>query len=359
MKRIGLLTSGGDCQALNATMRGVVKGLSHNIDDLEVYGFMNGYKGLIYGDYRMLTAKDFSGILTRGGTILGTSRQPFKLMRTPDDNGLDKVEAMKQNYHKLNLDCLVILGGNGTQKTANLLREEGLNIIHLPKTIDNDIWGTDMTFGFYSAVNIATEAIDCIHTTASSHNRVFIVEVMGHKVGWLTLYAGIASGADVILIPEIPYDIDKVVGAIERRKRNGSGFTILAVAEGAISKEDAKLKKKEYKEKLANRKYPSIAYELAEQIEKETDKEVRITVPGHTQRGGTPCAYDRVFATRVGAKAAELILNEEYGYMVAMRNGETVKVPLEEVAGKLKYVDPNCGLIKEARTIGISFGDEV
>ena len=359
MKRIGLLTSGGDCQALNATMRGVVKGLSHNIDDLEVYGFMNGYKGLIYGDYRMLTAKDFSGILTRGGTILGTSRQPFKLMRTPDDNGLDKVEAMKQNYHKLNLDCLVILGGNGTQKTANLLREEGLNIIHLPKTIDNDIWGTDMTFGFYSAVNIATEAIDCIHTTASSHNRVFIVEVMGHKVGWLTLYAGIASGADVILIPEIPYDIDKVVGAIERRKRNGSGFTILAVAEGAISKEDAKLKKKEYKEKLANRKYPSIAYELAEQIGKETDKEVRITVPGHTQRGGTPCSYDRVFATRVGAKAAELILNEEYGYMVAMRNGETVKVPLEEVAGKLKYVDPNCGLIKEARTIGISFGDEV
>ena len=280
-------------------------------------------------------------------------------MRIPDENGLDKVEAMKSNYRKYKLDCLVVLGGNGTQKTANLLREEGLNIIHLPKTIDNDIWGTDMTFGFYSAVNIATEAIDCIHTTASSHNRVFIVEVMGHKVGWLTLYAGIASGADVILIPEIPYDIDKVVGAIERRKRNGSGFTILAVAEGAISKEDAKLKKKEYKEKLANRKYPSIAYELAEQIGKETDKEVRITVPGHTQRGGTPCSYDRVFATRVGAKAAELILNEEYGYMVAMRNGETVKVPLEEVAGKLKYVDPNCGLIKEARTIGISFGDEV
>ena len=359
MLRIGLLTSGGDCQALNATMRGVVKGLANNVKDLEVYGFMNGYKGLIYSDYRMLSAKDFSGILTQGGTILGTSRQPFKLMRTPDANGLDKVEAMKHTYHKLLLDCLVILGGNGTQKTANLLREEGLNIIHLPKTIDNDIYGTDMTFGFYSAVNIASDAIDCIHTTASSHQRVFIVEVMGHKVGWLTLYAGIASGADVILIPEIPYDIAKVCEALDRRTKQGKGFSILAVAEGAISKEDAKLKKKEYKEKLANRKYPSIAYELAEQIEKETDKEVRITVPGHTQRGGTPCSYDRVFATRVGAKAAELILNEEYGYMVAMRNGETVKVPLEEVAGKLKYVDPNCGLIKEARTIGISFGDEV
>ena len=249
MKRIGLLTSGGDCQALNATMRGVVKGLANNIEDLEVYGFMNGYKGLIYGDYRMLTSRDFSGILTRGGTILGTSRQPFKLMRVPDEKGIDKVEAMKQTYYKLRLDCLVILGGNGTQKTANLLREEGLNIIHLPKTIDNDIWGTDMTFGFYSAVNVATEAIDCIHTTASSHNRVFIVEVMGHKVGWLTLYAGIASGADVILIPEIPYDLDKVVEAIDKRKKRGSGFTILAVAEGAISKEDAALPKKELKKK--------------------------------------------------------------------------------------------------------------
>lgn len=210
IKRIGMLTSGGDCQALNATMRGVVKGLSNNLDELEVYGFDDGYKGLIYGKYRMLTSKDFSGILTQGGTILGTSRQPFKLMRVPDENGLDKVEAMKQTYYKLCLDCLVILGGNGTQKTANLLREEGLNIIHLPKTIDNDIYGTDMTFGFQSAVNIATNAIDCIHTTASSHGRVFIVEIMGHKVGSLTLHAGVAGGADIILIPEIPYDIKKL-----------------------------------------------------------------------------------------------------------------------------------------------------
>ena len=355
--KIGMLTSGGDCQALNAAMRGVVKGLSENDKDLEVYGFYDGYKGLIYGNYRLLSSKDFSGILTVGGTILGSSRQPFKQMRIPDENGLDKVEAMKETYYKLNLDCLVILGGNGTQKTANLLREEGLHVIHLPKTIDNDIYGTDVTFGFQSAINVACNAIDCIHTTAASHNRVFIVEVMGHKVGWLTLYAGVASGADIILLPEIPYDIKAIKNVIDKRTQAGKRFTILAVAEGAISKEDAKLKKKEYKEKLANRKYPSIAYELAEQIGKETDKEVRITVPGHTQRGGTPCSYDRVFATRVGAKAAELILNEEYGYMVAMRNGETVKVPLEEVAGKLKYVDPNCGLIKEARTIGISFGD--
>ena len=358
IKRIGLLTSGGDCQALNATMRGVVKGLTNSIDDLEVYGFDDGYKGLIYGKYRMLTSKDFSGILTQGGTILGTSRQPFKLMRVPDANGLDKVEAMKQTYYKLCLDCLVILGGNGTQKTANLLREEGLNIIHLPKTIDNDIWGTDMTFGFQSAVNIATNAIDCIHTTAASHGRVFIVEVMGHKVGSLTLHAGIAGGADIILIPEIPYDIEKVVAAIQKRSKAGKRFTILAVAEGAISKKDAKLSKKEYKEKLRNRKYPSIAYEVAEELKERTGQEIRITVPGHTQRGGSPCPYDRVLATRLGAAAADLILKEDYGYMVGIKNGNIRKVPLGEVAGKLKMVDPKADIIKEAKIVGISFGDE-
>ena len=358
MMKIGMLTSGGDCQALNAAMRGVVKGLTTNVDELEIYGFENGYKGLIYEQYRILTASDFSGILTRGGTILGSSRQPFKQMRVPDENGLDKVEAMKHTYHKLNLDCLVILGGNGTQKTANLLREEGLNVVHLPKTIDNDIYGTDITFGFYSAINVACAAIDCIHTTAASHNRVFIVEVMGHKVGWLTLYAGVASGADIILLPEIPYDIDSVLGAIEKRSKAGKGFTILAVAEGAISKEDAALSKKELKEKKAKKKYPSVAYELAEKIQEKTDKEVRITVPGHTQRGGSPCAYDRVLATRLGAEAARAILEGDFGCMVGTKNQEIIRVPLSEVAGKLKYVDPKASIIKEAKTIGISFGDE-
>ena len=311
-------------------MRGVVKGICSKRDDVEIYGFKDGYKGLIYADFSMLTSRDFSGILTRGGTILGTSRQPFKLMRVPDKDGLDKVEAMKHTYHKLNLNCLVILGGNGTHKTANLLREEGLNVITLPKTIDNDLWGTEMTFGFQSAVDIATDTIDRIHTTATSHSRVFIIEVMGHKVGHVTLHAGIAGGADIILLPEIPYDIKSITKVINGRSKAGKPFTILAVAEGAISKEDAKLKKKEYKEKLAKRKYPSIAYELA----------------------------DRVIATRVGAKAAELILEGKFGYMVGLKGGETIKVPLEEVAGKLKYVDPNCSLIKEARMIGISFGDE-
>jgi 6-phosphofructokinase 1 len=357
MKRIGMLTSGGDCQALNAAMRGVVKGLSHNLDELEVYGFENGYKGLIYGNYRLLTSRDFSGILTKGGTILGSSRQPFKLMRVPDENGLDKVEAMKQTYYKLNLDCLVILGGNGTQKTANLLREEGLNIIHLPKTIDNDIYGTDVTFGFQSAINIATDAIDCIHTTAASHNRVFIVEVMGHKVGWLTLYAGVAGGADIILLPEIPYDVDKVIAKIQERTNAGKGFTILAVAEGAISKEDAALPKKDYKAKVAERKYPSVSYELAAQISERLGSEVRVAVPGHTQRGGSPCPYDRVLCTRLGAAAAKAILEEDYGYMIAMVNGKTKRVPLGDVAGKLKMVDPDSQMVKEAKRTGISFGD--
>ena len=334
MLRIGMLTSGGDCQALNAAMRGVVKGLFSKRDDVEIYGFQDGYKGLIYSNFKMLTSKDFSGILTLGGTILGTSRQPFKLMRVPDKDGIDKVEAMKHTYHKLNLDCLVILGGNGTHKSANMLREEGLNVVTLPKTIDK------------------------IHTTATSHSRVFIVEVMGHKVGWVTLHAGIAGGADIILLPEMPYDINSVVNAIEKRGKAGKRFTIIAVAEGAISKEDAALSKKELKEKKAKKKYPSVAYELAEKIQEKTDKEVRITVPGHTQRGGSPCAYDRVLATRLGAEASRAILEGDFGCMVGTRNQEIIRVPLSEVAGKLKYVDPKASIIDEAKTIGISFGDE-
>ncbi len=358
MFRIGMLTSGGDCQALNAAMRGVVKGVCSKRDDVEIYGFQEGYKGLIYSNFKMLTSRDFSGILTVGGTILGTSRQPFKLMRVPDENGLDKVEAMKHTYHKLNLDCLVVLGGNGTHKTANMLREEGLNVITLPKTIDNDLWGTDMTFGFQSAVDIATDTIDRIHTTATSHSRVFIIEVMGHKVGWVTLHAGIAGGADIILLPEIPYDIKVVIEAINKRAEAGKRFTIIAVAEGAVSKEDARLPKKELKAKKAKENYPSVAYEIAEKIQKRTDQEVRITVPGHTQRGGSPCAYDRVLSTRLGAAAANLILEGEFGYMVAIKNGEVTKVPLAEVAGKLKFVDPDGDIIHEAKMTGISFGDE-
>ncbi len=359
MKRVGILTSGGDCQGLNSAIRGIAKGLyEHYGKKVEIYGIIDGYRGLINGEYRLMKPEDFSGILTRGGTILGTSRQPFKLMRVIDDvTSVDKVAEMKKHYAEMKLDCLAILGGNGTHKTANLLSEEGLNVVTLPKTIDNDIWGTDITFGFQSAVDIATNVIDCIHTTATSHGRVFIVECMGHKAGWLTLHAGIAGGADVILIPEIPYDINKVIDCIKSRTKSGKTFSILAVAEGAVSKEIAAMPKKQKKEAMANLMYPSISYQIAHEIEEATGQETRVTVPGHFQRGGSPDAYDRFITTMFGAAAAKFIIKEKYGFMTGMVNGKIVPVPLSEVAGKLKSVPVNCKTIKAAKDIGISFGD--
>ncbi|HIV86450.1 MAG TPA: 6-phosphofructokinase [Candidatus Monoglobus merdigallinarum] len=358
MKKIGILTSGGDCQGLNSAIRGVGKALYEQFgDNVEIYGLVDGYHGLIEGEYKLMSPRDFSGILTIGGTILGTSRQPFKRMRDVDENNVDKVEKMKKTYKKLGLDCIVVLGGNGTHKTANLLSEEGLNVIGLPKTIDNDIWGTDMTFGFYSALNVATDVIDRIHTTATSHGRVFIVEVMGHKVGWLTLYAGIAGGADVILLPEIPYNIDSVIGELERRTKSGKKFSIIAVAEGAVSQEEAGLKKKEFKARRAAMTQPSISYRIADEIKEKYEHEIRVCVPGHFQRGGSPCPYDRVFTTRLGTSAAQLIAREKYGYMVALQKNEIVPVPLSEVAGKLKVVTPDCNEVITAKQMGICFGD--
>ena len=357
MRRIGILTSGGDCQALNATMRGVAKSLYNMLDDVEIIGFEDGYKGLMYADYQIMKPADFSGILTQGGTILGTSRQPFKQMRVPDENGLDKVEAMKHTYKKLKLSCLVVLGGNGSQKTANMLSEEGLNVVSLPKTIDNDLWGTDMTFGFQSAVDIATNAIDCIHTTASSHGRVFIVEIMGHKAGWLTLHAGIASGADVIVIPEIPYDARAIAAAIQQRAREGKRFSIVAVAEGAISREEAAMSKKDFKAARAAMPYPSISYRLADELQKITSQEIRVTIPGHFQRGGAPCAADRLLCTRLGVAAAELIREGKFGNMVAVQNDRIVPVPLKEVAGRLKTVPVDGELVHAARELGLCMGD--
>ena len=339
MKRIGFLTSGGDCQSLNATMRGVAKTLYQANPDVEIYGILEGYKGLIYGNRRKMEPKDFSGILTEGGTIIGTSRQPFKKMGEPDENGLDKVKAMLDNYKKWKLDCLVILGGNGTHKTANLLSEKGCNVVTLPKTIDNDIWGTDITFGFQSAVNIATNAIDCIHTTAASHGRVFIVEVMGHKVGWLTLHAGIAGGADIILLPEIPYDINSVVKALEKRSAQGKRFSILAVAEGAISKEDAALSKKELKAKRKKMAYPSISYEIGAQIQEKTGIDSRATILGHVQRGGNPTLKDRVNATRMGYYAVKLLEEGKTNRVVALQQGNLVDYDIQEALKMKKPLD--------------------
>lgn len=354
--RVGILTSGGDCQALNATMRGLVKTLYRNVKDVEIIGFLYGYKGLMHADYKIMEPDDFSGIINLGGTILGTSRCPFKKMRVIED-GFDKVEAMKKTYKKLKLDCLVVLGGNGSLKSANMLAEEGLNVIGLPKTIDNDTWGTDYTFGFQSAIDIATTYLDQIHTTAASHNRVFVVEIMGHKVGHICLAAGLASGADIILLPEIPYQIDKIVKAIQEREKAGKKFSIIACAEGAISQAETKLSKKEYKAKVATRGGHSVAYDIAAELGKHIDSEIRVSCAGHAQRGGQPCPYDRMISTRFGIEGARLIMEGQFGRLVVLKGEKVTSIPLAETAGKLKYVDAQGKAVKNARLLGVSFGD--
>lgn len=318
-KRIGILTSGGDCPGLNATIRGVAKACYEKFgEDVQIVGIEDGYYGLINNMCKEMKQSDFSGILTTGGTIFGTKRTPFKKMQVIEEDNVDKVKAMKETYKKQKLDCLLTLGGNGTHKTANLLSTEGLNVIGLPKTIDNDIWGTSVTFGFHTAVDTATDVIDRLHSTANSHGRILVAEIMGNKAGWLTLYSGIAGGADMIVIPEIPYDIEKLAAACE--KRESKGFSILAVAEGAFDKEEAKLKKKERARLRAEQGLTTATPRIAKQIEELTGRETRVCVPGHMLRGGSPSAYDRVLATKFGVHAAELIAADKYGYAVAMIN---------------------------------------
>ncbi len=357
--RVGMLTSGGDCQGLNSAMRGVARGLLNSGRDVKILGFLNGYHGLMFSNYRRMTDVDFSGILTLGGTILGTSRQPFKNMLDPlredEPDGITKLDAMLQTYEDLSLDALVVLGGNGTQKTANLLSEHGCNVIHLPKTIDNDLSGTERTFGFQSAVNIATEVIDGIHTTATSHGRVFIIELMGNKVGWLTLYAGVASGADVILIPEIPYDPIKVVKALQVRERNKKRFSIIAVAEGAKSIDELNLSDDELKKTRAGSN--SVAYHLQKQLEELMIQEIRCCVPGHFQRGGTPSSYDRVLTTELGVEGARAVLEGDFGKMIGIAGEKPIRVNLSDVAGKTKRVPMDDGVLLSAREMGICFGD--
>ncbi|OUQ78590.1 ATP-dependent 6-phosphofructokinase [Flavonifractor sp. An100] len=355
-KRVGILTSGGDCPGLNATIRGVAKALYQRMgENVEIIGISNGYSGLISGEWRVMRRDEFSGILTVGGTILGTKRTPFKLMRV-EEGGVDKVEAMKKNYKEMRLDCLLCLGGNGTHKTANLLSQEGLNIIGLPKTIDNDIYGTDVTFGFHSAVDIATEAIDRVHTTAGSHSRCMVVELMGNKAGWLTLYAGIAGGADIILIPELPYTIENVCAAIEKRASQGKSFSILAVAEGAMDAKEARMKRKERMAKRAEEGYTTATNRIAKDIERITGIETRVCVPGHMQRGGSPSPYDRVLATQFGSYAAKMVSDENYGITVAMKNNHVGENKLEDIAGKSRLVPEGHGMLEVARRMGISMG---
>lgn len=356
--RVAITTSGGDCQGLNAAIRAVGKALFEHIENVEVFGMLDGYRGLIDCDYKFMEPKDFSGIINLGGTILGTSRQRFVPGKDiVDENGESLIPAMKDTYNRLNLDCIVVMGGNGTQKSAKLLSDAGMNVITLPKTIDNDIYGTDVTFGFQSAVDIATNVIDYIHSTATSHGRIFVVECMGRDAGWLTLYSGVGSGADAILIPEIPYTLDSLTELIKERRKKGKAFTIIACAEGAVEKGDRVLSEEEARAKKEIEKYSTVGFRLAADLEKITGQDARVVVPGHYQRGGPPCPYDRVLATQFGAAAAELIVNKQYGRMVAMQNGQITSISIDEAASKTKFLPVDHPMIRVARDIGICMGD--
>ena len=381
-KTFGILTAGGDCPGLNAAIRGVCRA-AYDRYGMKIIGFANGFKGLIDEDYKTLTPEDVSGILTVGGTILGSSREkPFESVdknkdhekskdkdnekgkdheknkdKDNDYDVIDKVSAIKETYSKLGLDCLVILGGNGTHTTGYKLSREGLNIIGLPKTIDNDIFGTDRTFGFDSALDIGTEAIDRLHSTARSHNRVIVIELMGNKAGWLSLYAGIAGGGDVVLIPEIPYDMKVISNHLEKRAKSGKGFSIVVVAEGAMSTKEAEMEKKERKKyRLENG--PSIGYRIAREIQEATGMETRATVLGYVQRGGEPSASDRVLTTSFGTAAAELLAKGQYNRMVALLGNDIGSVDLSVPEGKIKNVPIDHYLIDTARAVGTCMGDQ-
>ena len=372
MKQIGVLTSGGDCPGLNAAIRAVCRA-GQNDFGMHFLGFRDGFRGLVQDRTIPLESHVLSGILTDGGTILGTSRD--KPHRMPiGSKVLDMTEAAVETYQRHHLDALVCIGGGGTQKNALHLKKAGLNIVTLPKTIDNDVGGTDVTFGFDTATGIVTEAIDRLHSTAMSHGRVIVVEVMGHRAGWLALAGGIAGGADVILIPEIPYEADRVAKAILRRTRAGKTFSIVVVAEGVMTKDQArtvaelveakekarkKEEKREAKAKLGefHRQHVNHTMELTHRLEELTGLESRLSILGHLQRGGAPSAADRVLATRLGTTCAELLDQNVYGVLVAARGESAVPVPLEEVAGVKKLVPPDHPLVRSARHVGTSLGD--
>jgi 6-phosphofructokinase 1 len=359
-KRIAILTGGGDCPGINAVIRAVAKKAIIE-QDMEVLGIEDGYHGLVNNKYRRLAYNDVSGILTLGGTILGTSkianpyRYPVGKDKTLEFHDLSK--AAIENIKKLGVVCLVCIGGDGTLGIAHKLHRDGVNVIGVPKTIDNDIRGTDITFGFDSAVAIATEGIDRIHTTAQSHHRVMIVEVMGHHSGWLALHSGIAGGGDIILIPEIPYDIKVVAKTVKQRARKGKRFSIVVVAEGAKPIGGEVVIARIVKESADPVRLGGIGFVLAKQIENETGIETRTVVMGHLQRGGSPTPFDRVLATSLGTKAMELMRNGEFGYMSGVKGNKLIKFPLDKVAAGPKTVPPAYPLIQSARSVGTCFGD--
>lgn len=370
--RIGILTAGGDCPGLNAAIRAIGKA-AVNYFGWEVIGIRDGFRGLVEEKYLRLDKTTLAGILTIGGTILGTSRdRPHRMIINGEE--CDMTEVIVRNYKKLGLSALVCIGGGGTQKSALRLAMSGLNIITLPKTIDNDVPFTDTSLGFDTALGIATEAIDRLHSTAHSHHRIVVAEIMGHRAGWLALGAGVSGGADVILIPEIPYDVTKVAEAISRRSQHGTNFSIVAVAEGAMSREEAakfaaarerkkmattRAAKEKAKAQLVqlDQEHAGNTLRLAEQLEKLTGLESRVTILGYVQRGGTPSAADRLLATQLGTACVSLIKEGVFGVMIAARGHGTEPVPLEQVAGQHRPVPPDHPWIAAARRVGTSLGD--
>lgn len=371
-KAIGILTSGGDCPGLNAAIRAVGKA-ARDYYNMEVIGFQDGFRGLVENRTVRLEGEALSGIIALGGTILGTSRDKPHRMPVGSGGYMDMVSVAVDNYKRHHLDALICLGGGGTQKNAYRLMQAGVNVITLPKTIDNDVAETDVTFGFDTAMSIAAEAIDRLHTTADSHHRVMVVEIMGHNAGWLALGAGVAGGADVILIPEIPYHLDSICEALVNRNRRGKRFSIVAIAEGAIDHETALLnslaesdekgnrakKEKKDKEPAPQTTYPvqSVSVQLAMRLQEASGLETRVTALGHLQRGGTPSPTDRLLATQLGVKAAELVNQGVFGVMVAVKGRDYTPVPLEQVAGKVRTVPLDHPWIRSARMVGTNLGD--
>jgi len=360
LKKIGILTAGGDCPGLNPVIRVVTKA-AINEYGLEVIGFKDGYAGLVNNDFITLRNRDVSGILNTGGTILGTSNiaNPYRFPSTKDCKTVitDRSKDAIANYAKHSLDALIVVGGDGTLSIASKLMKDGLNIVAVPKTIDNDLSETDLTFGFESAVVTATEAIDKLHSTAQSHHRVMILELMGRYAGWITLYAGVAGGGDVILIPEIPYDIDKICKKLEERSKSGKRFSIIVTAEGAKPKGGKMTVQRVVEGSTDKLRLGGVAYVIGAAIEKKTCLETRATVLGHIQRGGTPTAFDRNLATRFGYTALKLAVEGKFGQMAALQNGRMTGALISKAIGKLKIVPRDHPMIEMARALGTSFGD--
>lgn len=357
IQSIGILTSGGDCPGLNAAIRGVAKA-ARSAYGMEVVGILDGFNGLVENRVIPLHDRDLTGLLTLGGTILGTSRNKPHKMPRPDGTTADMTGACVETYRRLHLDCLVCIGGDGTVKNALRLKEAGLNVLTLPKTIDNDIAETDTTFGYDSAMTIATDALDRLHTTASSHQRIMLVDIMGHNAGWLALGASLAGGADVCLIPEIPFHLDRIVAELESRRVKGRRFSLISVAEGARAAcEGESDKKKKHNKKPGEKDEITSSVLLAPLLEKALGMETRVTTLGYIQRGGVPTPTDRVLATQLGVMAARLIAEEQYGVMVAVKGNRLEPVALEKVAGKKKTVPLDHSMIQTARLIGLCLGD--